>query len=305
VRRFMSLVLVAFAAGAFLVALGSAAYAQTPPKQPVIDRAPAQVRFRAQPLVTGHLEGGIAGDELVLQRKRDDVWRTIATGAVDEETRISFRLGELRRSGSYRLLHVDPATSMEYISEERVIRVRPRLTLRISPNHVIKGRQVTVSGRLYPVAPNRSVAIQHRVEGSWRSLGTAYVRDGQFALRVEARRRGYRRIRAVFRGDQVNTAKRRIAALRVYAPAPATWYGPGFYGNRTACGQRLTTETLGVAHRSLPCGTKVALLYGGRTIVVPVVDRGPYSHADWDLTRKTAERLRFSGSETIGVDPTS
>ena len=56
----------------------------------------------------------------------------------------------------------------------------------------------------------------------------------------------------------------------------ASWYGPGFYGNRTACGQTFTPEILGIAHLTLPCGTVVTLTYGGRTVAVPVIDRGPY-----------------------------
>jgi rare lipoprotein A (peptidoglycan hydrolase) len=56
----------------------------------------------------------------------------------------------------------------------------------------------------------------------------------------------------------------------------ASWYGPGFYGNRTACGQTYTPEIAGVAHRTLPCGTLVVIEYRGRTMIVPVIDRGPY-----------------------------
>ena len=56
----------------------------------------------------------------------------------------------------------------------------------------------------------------------------------------------------------------------------ASWYGPGFYGNRTACGQTYTPEILGVAHLTLPCGTKLTLTYGSRSITVTVIDRGPY-----------------------------
>lgn len=56
----------------------------------------------------------------------------------------------------------------------------------------------------------------------------------------------------------------------------ASWYGPGFYGNRTACGQTYSPEMVGVAHRTLPCGTLVTLSYGGRSVTVPVIDRGPY-----------------------------
>jgi rare lipoprotein A (peptidoglycan hydrolase) len=66
-----------------------------------------------------------------------------------------------------------------------------------------------------------------------------------------------------------------------------SWYGPGFYGNRTACGYALTKTLLGVAHRTLPCGTKITFRNpaNGRTITVKVVDRGPYvAGRQWDLT---------------------
>jgi rare lipoprotein A (peptidoglycan hydrolase) len=56
----------------------------------------------------------------------------------------------------------------------------------------------------------------------------------------------------------------------------ASWYGPGFYGNRTACGQLYTPEIIGVAHRTLPCGTLLTIEYRGRAMTVPVIDRGPY-----------------------------
>ena len=66
-----------------------------------------------------------------------------------------------------------------------------------------------------------------------------------------------------------------------------SWYGPGFYGNRTACGKTLTTTLLGVAHKTLPCGTMVSFRNpsNGRVVTVPVVDRGPYvAGRQWDLT---------------------
>jgi len=56
----------------------------------------------------------------------------------------------------------------------------------------------------------------------------------------------------------------------------ASWYGPGFYGNKTACGQTYTPEILGVAHLTLPCGTRLVLTNGSRSITVTVIDRGPY-----------------------------
>ena len=46
--------------------------------------------------------------------------------------------------------------------------------------------------------------------------------------------------------------------------AIATQYGPGFYGQRTACGQKLRPTTIGVANRTLKCGTQVAIYWHGR-----------------------------------------
>ena len=79
----------------------------------------------------------------------------------------------------------------------------------------------------------------------------------------------------------VKTAAPVVALPSLEAPATggivlASWYGPGFYGNRTACGQTYSPAILGVAHRTLPCGTLVTLTYGGRSVTVPVIDRGPF-----------------------------
>ena len=77
----------------------------------------------------------------------------------------------------------------------------------------------------------------------------------------------------------------------------ATWYGPGFYGNRLACGGTLRERTFGIAHRTLPCGTLVTLGYHGRRVTVKVIDRGPFSGASVDLTARTKRYLHFtSGS---------
>ncbi len=74
----------------------------------------------------------------------------------------------------------------------------------------------------------------------------------------------------------------------------ATWYGPGFFGNGTACGQTLTEKTWGIAHRTLPCGTLVTLGHRGRKVTVRVIDRGPFSGATVDLTSRTKSYLRFT-----------
>jgi rare lipoprotein A len=67
--------------------------------------------------------------------------------------------------------------------------------------------------------------------------------------------------------------------------AYVSWYGPGFYGNRTACGLAYTREIVGVAHRTLPCGTRVMFKNGSRVVTTTVIDRGPYvAGRNWDLS---------------------
>lgn len=81
-----------------------------------------------------------------------------------------------------------------------------------------------------------------------------------------------------------------------------SWYGPGFYGRRTACGQALTTTLVGVAHRTLPCGTKVLFKNpaNGRIVTLAVVDRGPYvSGRDWDLTGGACLKLDHCRTGTL------
>jgi hypothetical protein len=86
----------------------------------------------------------------------------------------------------------------------------------------------------------------------------------------------------------------------VFSPfrsAGASWYGPGLYGNKTACGQTLRPDTLGVAHRNLPCGTAVKFVYNGHAVVTQVIDRGPFAKGRaWDLTAAVSEALEFDGA---------
>ena len=78
--------------------------------------------------------------------------------------------------------------------------------------------------------------------------------------------------------------------------AGATWYGPGLYGNSTACGQTLQPGTIGVAHRTLPCGTTIKLAYHGHYLITQVIDRGPYTPGnDFDLTNGARRALDFGG----------
>ena len=85
-------------------------------------------------------------------------------------------------------------------------------------------------------------------------------------------------------------------AFSPYRYGGASWYGPGLWGNKTACGKTLRRHTLGVAHKSLPCGTTVKFVYHGHVLVTQVIDRGPYVKGRaWDLTQAASEVLGLEG----------
>ena len=83
--------------------------------------------------------------------------------------------------------------------------------------------------------------------------------------------------------------------LQAFVLVVASWYGPGFYGNHTACGQVLTAASYGVAHKTLPCGTQVTLLHNGNRVTATVIDRGPYIFGrTFDLTGPVKNALGCS-----------
>jgi rare lipoprotein A (peptidoglycan hydrolase) len=85
--------------------------------------------------------------------------------------------------------------------------------------------------------------------------------------------------------------------------ALATWFGPGLFGNQTACGQVLTRRLVGLANRTLPCGTLVKVSFRGRALTLPVVDRGPYGplHARFDLTQAAARMLHMNETSRVAA----
>ncbi len=79
----------------------------------------------------------------------------------------------------------------------------------------------------------------------------------------------------------------------------ASWYGPGFYGNRTANGEIYRPGTMTAAHRTLPFGTKVRVtnLWNGRSAVIRINDRGPFvGHRVIDLGHGAASSLGLTAS---------
>lgn len=169
--------------------------------------------------------------------------------------------------------------------------------------HVLSGRRLKFAGRLRPSEAGRRVAIQRRVRRGWRTLARTTTRaDGRYSVRWRARGKGGFAVRAYVRADADSraVAKRLKGRIRVYVTRHASYYGPGLYGNRLACGGRLSPGTIGVAHKSLPCGSRVTLRNRGRTITVRVIDRGPYvAGRFYDLTAATKNRLRFGSTGNV------
>lgn len=187
----------------------------------------------------------------------------------------------------------------------------------VDPEFVISSRRAVMVGNTLrvkgsaPRAAGRSIRIDVLdPSGLWLPVTASEAAgDGSFTAVWSPTRAGRFMVRAVAAtsGEARGSSAGRSSVPRpftAYRPAVASWYGPGFFGRRTACGERLTRRKLGVAHRRLPCGTRVALMNGRRTVVVRVIDRGPFvGGVHYDLTEATARRLGVAQTAPIGVAP--
>ena len=158
--------------------------------------------------------------------------------------------------------------------------------------NVLEGHTTSVTGKLLgdPAGlPGQEVQLQALGERGWRTLAhTRTGANGRFRLRYLPRETASEQVRLRFGGDAGDLpAHRRLGALNVYHLAEASWYGGG---------GELTSTTMGVANKTLPCGTEVTLRYDGRTVRVAVIDRGPYvAGREFDLTEATKHALGFGG----------
>lgn len=180
----------------------------------------------------------------------------------------------------------------------------------VVPTGLLVHQVASLSGNLAGGAANTRVDIQRldTTHGTWVPIASTVTdASGSFTARWRAEHIGRFTLRAVPSGASTASGggqqpQTLSAQLTVYRAAVASWFGPGFYGKRTACGEIMSPTLLGVAHRSLPCGTLVDLSYGGHEITVPVVDRGPYRHGvSWDLTTATSQALGIDQTERIGA----
>jgi rare lipoprotein A len=174
------------------------------------------------------------------------------------------------------------------------------ISVRSASLNVLDGQEASVTGTLRPGLAGQIVMLQALGSRGWRTMASARSHAlGRFELRYVARSTGSERVRVRFAGDPLDpaAAHRTLGWLNVYRRVQASWYGGG---GGLACGGSLTSATMGVANKTLPCGTLVTIRYGGRSVRVPVIDRGPYvSGREFDLTQATKQALGFGDTGEV------
>jgi hypothetical protein len=172
-----------------------------------------------------------------------------------------------------------------------------------APKGAFAGRVTPLTGHLEGAVGTVALTARIGSKADWLPIGTAEAdASGDFELDWTPAKSGRYSIRIAPTGAAAAASDPTQGSLSVYRRQKATWYGPESYGSRTACGVKLTPRTLGVAHKTLPCGTRVEFFLRGKKITVPVIDRGPYANgATWDLTLTSMRRLGSSSTEVLGA----
>lgn len=276
-------------------------------KQPQAKKATVQaknsVRYGKSLTLRGEFPDAPSQEVAIMHKNASSKeWRQAATTRTGPEAKWRAKV-KPRYSGSWRAELAAPAealtTSAAADTQSGAERVKVKSVTRVQPSskNVVVGRKVTVKGSVKPASASRSVKVSlgGRTEKS-RTNGR-----GRYSVRVSPSSPGIYSVKARAKGNSLSGgSKDRGKQVTAYRYAQASWYGPGFYGQRTACGQTLTSSTRGVAHKTLPCGAKVRLRYKGNTTTVRVIDRGPYAAGrDYDLTAATKSDLGFGSTGTV------
>jgi hypothetical protein len=173
--------------------------------------------------------------------------------------------------------------------------IAPRLViLTHRPLNVLAGQTIRIRGRLLPAQAGRRVELQGWDGHRWRRLTTATTgAQGYFNLRYTATGVGRVSLRVRFANAYVH-ALAHAARVTVFQQSVASWYNDA---GSTACGFH---ATMGVANKTLPCGTKVTFRLGGHQVTATVDDRGPFvAGRTWDLNQNLAGALGVSGVATL------
>lgn len=174
---------------------------------------------------------------------------------------------------------------------------RPKIRGSVLRSRSVAGSAISVEARLSGVGRGKAhVRMSVRASGSkkWRVVATDNVRAGKkFKLNWRGGSPGRYMTRISVRKFG-QSASDRTGRVYVFRKGHASYYGPGLYGGGLACGGTLSPSTVGVAHKTLPCGTRVTFKVGNRIVTAPVIDRGPFiAGRDWDLTTALRNKLRF------------
>lgn len=179
----------------------------------------------------------------------------------------------------------------------------PKIIGRLVRSRSVNGSGITVRAHLSGVGKGKAhVRLAVRAPGSkkWRVVATDNIRAGKkFNLKWRGGSPGRYMTRVSVRKFGQSASDRTGRAF-VFRRSFASYYGPGLYGGGLACGGTLSPGTIGVAHKTLPCGTRVTFKVGNRVVTAPVIDRGPYvGGRDWDLTTALRNKLRFGDIGTV------
>ena len=271
---------------------------------------------------------GVGDDRTALLqfRRKAGRWRTIDRDAVAADGEYAFS-ARVPGTGAVRVTlapRKGPAVQdgtvaePEKTSPAQPVRVQASLSFakrELTPDN---DEQAVISGKVKPAVAARDVVAQAYTNAGWKDVATTAT-DGDGAYTLRWKPKGSRWVRVVADGDHRAGKASRLAGQAgeagalVAANAQMTATGPmrqalasryDDYDLPLACGGTLGRHEQGVAHKTLPCGTMVTITYNGRTVRVPVIDRGPYIEPrEFDLTGATANTLGFEGVHMIAVSP--
>ena len=272
---------------------------------------PRAARLGQAVTVHGTAPASAAGHRAVLESasRPRTAWRPLLATTIAGDGRFAFRV-QLRQSSYLRVVDAGPVVTGSGVQADRAVvaagsasapqrvAVAARFQVAQARLDALAGHPVSLRGTLRPARADRRVLVQDRQGRGWKTIATARTgATGRFRARLASLTGAQHRLRVRFAGDHGNAAVSGGAGLvSVFGADLASWYNDA--GN-TACGFH---ASYGVANRNLPCGTKVRIRVGHRSVTATVDDRGPFvGGRNWDLNQNTSAALGFGGVGTIWI----
>jgi len=179
------------------------------------------------------------------------------------------------------------------------------------PHNLQANSRATISGtvsipRSSPttVQGKQIVSVQRKERNRWLPLRHVEIFHGRFKASIALNHPGALTLRATIitrslppvHGTSAITTRHVAKQPIQLHTVVASFYTD--YGLPTACGGTLGSNEIGVADKVLPCGTMILLVYHGRRMTVPVIDRGPYvAGRTYDLSGALAAAIGFDESK--------